>query len=87
MDHPIGISIDHPKFVDVYMLSTVFDPNIKASISGLASLTLIEKLIPSESLIAAVLIPIKFAFESNSGPPLLPGFIAASVCMTPISPK
>gem|GEM_PF-5257848 len=31
----------------------------------------------------AVLIPITFPSESSKGPPEFPGFMAASVCMTP----
>ena len=49
--------------------------------SGLARLTGIEKPMPVESRAIAVLMPTTTPDASRSGPPLLPGLIAASVWM------
>src|SRR6187397_3156458 len=51
------------------------------AISGFAMLIGIEKPMPVESLAIAVLMPITDDDASRSGPPLLPGLIAASVWM------
>ena len=56
-------------------------PARACAISGLAMLIGIEKPMPVESLAIAVLIPMTAADASSSGPPLLPGLIAASVWM------
>jgi len=45
----------------------------------------IAKLILFESSIVATLIPITSPVVVMSGPPELPGLIAASVCMMPVS--
>ena len=49
--------------------------------SGLARLTGIAKPMPVESRAIAVLMPMTGRDASRSGPPLLPGLIAASVWM------
>ena len=54
-------------------------PATACSMSGLARLIGIEKPMPVESRAIAVLIPTTAPVASRSGPPLLPGLIAASV--------
>ena len=56
-----------------------FWPAIASRISGAAMLTGIEKPMPLASWAMAVLIPITAPAAFRSGPPLLPGLIAASV--------
>ena len=56
-----------------------FSPAIASRISGAAMLTGIEKPMPLASWAIAVLIPITAPAAFRSGPPLLPGLIAASV--------
>ena len=51
---------------------------------GFAVFIGIENPIPSAEDTLAEFIPITWPFSFNSGPPLFPGFILASVCISPV---